>query len=169
MKKNFGGMTIDTGNFDEGMKKLVKDIGLKGIGPGLFQAGNALLKDAIYIRPQSPMLVGDLRASARTQGADGMLIKPGSRPPLTSVGTGNKASIRAGFNIEYAAKWHEAVGKVINWSTPATGHPHSPMFPGPKYLEMKMRMFRDRYMRIVGEYIKSVLNKSSNFPGGSHV
>jgi hypothetical protein len=165
MKKNYGAMTIDTGDFDRGMKKLMHDVDFKAIGPGLFQAGNALLKDAIYVPPQAPKEFGDLRGSARTQGPDGMLIKAGNVPQQKSVGTGSKVSIRAGFNIEYAAKWHEAVGRIINWT-----RDKGAANPGPKYLEMKMRMFPGRYINIVGEYIKSILKKKSPAAtGGSNV
>lgn len=154
MKKNYGGMTFDTGEFDAGMKKLVSDIGLKALGPGLFAVGNAILKDAIYVSPQAPKDVGDLRGSARTEGPDGSLHKGSTIPSTANFGNGSSIGIRFGFNIEYAARWHEAVGKKINWT-----RDKGAALPGPKYLESKMRMFHTRYMRIIQLYIQKVLKK----------
>ena len=52
------------------------------------------------------------------------------------------------FRMPYAAKWHEAVGKKINWSEAGVG---------PKYLESKLSMFRRKYWGMVAEAVKAAL------------
>jgi hypothetical protein len=148
-----GVVRIDTSDFDRGLENLVRQLSTRAIAPGLFMMGNALLKDAIYIPPQAPKDIGDLRGSARTQMADGKLRKA-TDAPGTLKDRQIVDAIKIGFNIVYAAKWHEAVGKKINWTTDK-GAAH----PGPKYLELKLRMFNKRYLKILSDYIAKVLGK----------
>jgi len=131
------GMTIDMSDFEKGFKKLMEGAIPPETKEGLFQAGNELLRDAIKEAPQAPKDIGDLWGSARVNKA---------------IATKDEVSIEAGFNIKYAARWHEAEGHV-NWTTDkgATN-------PGPKYLESKMAVNNGRkYLDIVGEYVKKVL------------
>jgi hypothetical protein len=106
----------------------------------MFQAANELLRDAIYVVPKAPFDEGHLRGSARTD-----------KPKVT----GSKAEIRAGFNIEYAARWHEltpAEDSRINWTLPGSGR---------KYLESKLSRFKDKYMWMVGKALGRVLGKGA--------
>lgn len=132
------GMTVDTRDFEKGLKKLVREIEPRETAKGLFQAGNQLLKDAIEERPFAPFDEGHLRGSARVDKAE-----------LTKTG----AEVKAGFNIEYAARWHELTPEEdarINWSLPGSGR---------KYLESKMQQYREKYMKIVGEHLKDALGR----------
>lgn len=130
--------TIDTSQVDAGLKRLTDYLEPKATGQGLFAAGNELLNDAIYISPMAPKDVGDLRGSARVTKAE---IVQG------------QASVQAGFNIEYAAKWHEvSPSRKINWTTNKGASS-----PGPKYLEIKMSAYRDKYMRIVGDFLSRAM------------
>lgn len=129
-------MTVDFSEFEKNFKKIVESVIPEEAGKGLFEAGNALLHDAIYEKPYAPFDEGHLRASARTTKAE---VKDGD------------ISILAGFNIVYAARWHElspAEDKRINWSLPGSGR---------KYLESKMIQFKEKYMQIVAEHYKRVL------------
>jgi len=131
------GMTIDMTDFEKGFKALVENAIPAETKEGLFQAGNELLRDAIKEVPQAPKDIGDLWGSARVNKA---------------IATKDEVSIEAGFNIKYAARWHEAEGNV-NWTT-TKGATH----PGPKYLESKMAVNNGKkYLDIVGEYVKKVL------------
>lgn len=126
--------TMDTSQVDAGLKRLVDQVEPKATAQGLFAAGNELLNDAITISPMAPKDVGDLRGSARVTKAE---ISQG------------RADVLAGFNIEYAAKWHEVSPSAkINWTTSKGASS-----PGPKYLEIKMSAYRDKYMRIVGDFL----------------
>ena len=130
------GMTIDFKQFEKGFKKLVEDAVPEEAGKGLFRAGNELLHDAIYVRPLAPFDEGHLRGSARTDQA--------------KVERGN-IEVQCGFNIEYAARWHElspAEDARINWTLPGSGR---------KYLETKMIRFKQKYMEIVADYLKRLM------------
>jgi hypothetical protein len=129
-------MTIDFKDFDKGFKKLVEKSAPDDFDKGLFRAGNELLHDAIYVIPKAPFKEGSLRASARTE---------------TPKGEPKGSGILAGFNIVYAHRWHELTpeqDRKISWSLPGSGR---------KYLESKILMFKDKYVRIIGSYLKTRL------------
>ena len=127
---------IDTTEFDNRFKQICDGEIPPLIEKGLIKAMNELLNDAVKLPPQAPRDVGDLwRSKAGT---------------VSAKITNNEAVVQGGFNIEYAARWHEAVGENINWTTTkgATS-------PGPKYLESKMTQKKDKYVAIVAESIKN--------------
>jgi hypothetical protein len=130
------GMTIDMSDFEKGFKKLVDQAAPEELAKGMFTAGNALLKDAIYEQPYAPFDEGHLRASARVD---------------TAKITRDEVETSAGFNIVYAARWHElspAEDARISWTLPGSGR---------KYLESKMARNAKRYLDIVGEYLRRLL------------
>lgn len=150
-------MTLDLSDFNKGMKNLQEKAMPKEVARGLFQAGNELLHDAIYeVKFTAPKDVGDLWASARTQGGDGVLRERSeSEAPMgfKSDDIPDASSINAGFNIVYAAKWHEvSPTKNINWTTDKGSKD-----PGRKYLENKMIRNKKKYMWMVGEHIRRIL------------
>ena len=130
------GMTIDMADFEKGFKALVENSVPPEIEKGMFKAASALLTDAIEEAPGAPKDIGDLWRSKHVE---------------SIITTKDEVSVDAGFNIVYAARWHEAEG-TINWTTNkgATN-------PGPKYLESKMVRNAKRYLNIVGEYLKGLL------------
>jgi hypothetical protein len=139
------GMTIDVSDFEKGFKKLVDQATPEAIAKGVFAAGNRLLQDAKNEAPQAPYLHGPLRRSGRVV------------PPQV---TKDSVETAVGFNIEYAARWHEAeagtmhfIGRnPINWTRKG-----SVQNPGPKYLETKMDRNKKRYLDLVGENLKALL------------
>jgi len=129
-------MKIDFSDFEKGLARLVKDVEPRETARGLFQAGSQLIVDAIEMRPYVPFDEGHLRGSGRTD------------PARVTAGG---AEVTVGFNKEYAARWHELSpeeDKRINWSLPGSGR---------KYLELKMSMFKDKYMKIVATHLQGVL------------
>ena len=86
------GFTVDFSDFEKGFKKLVENSAPEALAKGMFQAGNALLKDAIYEKPMAPFKEGHLRGAAQVNKA--------------KVSRG-EIETEAGFNIVYAARWHE--------------------------------------------------------------
>jgi len=129
-------MTIDFKDFEKGFAKIIEKASSEEAGKGLFKAGNELLQDAIKVEPIAPFDEGTLRGSARTNKAD---IKKG------------EITVETGFNIEYAARWHELTPEEdskISWTTPGSGR---------KYLESKMVKFKDKYMKIVTKSIENAL------------
>jgi len=131
-------MSIDFKEFEKAFMKITKQASYKEAGKGLFKAGNELLRDAIYEQPYAPFDEGTLKGSARTTKAE---VRK------------REASVEVGFNIEYAARWHELTPEEdskINWTLPGSGR---------KYLESKMVKFNKKYMEIVALHIKNVLRK----------
>jgi len=139
------GMTIDMSDFEKGFKALVDKATPEVLAKGIFASGNRLLQDAKNEAPQAPYLHGPLRRSGKVE------------PPQT---TKDAVEIKVGFNIAYAARWHEAeagtmhfIGrKPINWTRKG-----SVQNPGPKYLESKMSRNSKRYLDLIGENLKSLL------------
>lgn len=128
------GMYIDFKIFDKNFKKIVeKTIPGKG-EEGLSKGASELLIDARDKPPQAPKDIGDLWGSI-------LILKP-----YISRG---EIGIQCGFNIIYAARWHEATGQNINWTTDKGASQ-----PGPKFLESKMSRYMNKYMAIVAKAIE---------------
>jgi len=129
-------MTIDFMDFDRGFAKVAEKVSEKEAGKGLFKAGNELLRDAVKEIPYAPVDEKILIGSGRTNKAE---VKEG------------EVSVAAGFNIIYAARWHELTPEEdsrINWTKPGSGR---------KYLESKMARHKDKYMKIVAMHIARIL------------
>jgi hypothetical protein len=132
------GMTIDTRDFEKGLTNLVKTLEPEATAKGLFRAGSQLILDAINEQPYVPFDEGHLRGSGKV-----------TKVEVTKSG----AEVAAGFNKEYAARWHELTPEEdarINWSLPGSGR---------KYLESKLVRFKEDYMKIVAKYLENVLKR----------
>ena len=132
------GMTVDARDFEKGLKKLAREIEPRETAKGLFKAGSQLIVDAINEEPYVPFDEGHLRGSGKVTKAE-----------VSASG----AEVQAGFNKEYAARWHEltpAEDSKINWSLPGSGR---------KYLESKMVRFKEDYMKIVAKHLENALKK----------
>ena len=130
-------MTVDCSDFEKGFKKIVKKCPEEG-AKGIFDALNQLLIDANEEQPYTPYDEGILKGSGKV---DKVEIKK------------NEISGVAGFNKEYAARWHELTPEEdskINWTLPGSGR---------KYLESKMAMFKEKYMKIVALSIQLALKR----------
>jgi len=145
------GITIDMADFENGFKKFMEQAAPKELEKGIFAAGNALLKDAIYQQPYAPFDEGTLRRSARV---DEVIV------------TKETIEVTVGFNIAYAARWHEIsqdnMGKKDKLGRVLSGHwpiHWSKAGSGAKYLESKMANTHNRakYLEVVGTYLKSLL------------
>jgi len=126
------GFYIDTKDFDEQFEKLVRETIPELAAEGLFDAGHELLNAADDEAPQTPYLTGDLRGAREVE-----------RPVIT----GSEISVRAGHNIEYAARLHEDGSPDWNWNTSQVPN------PGPKFIESKMAQNPDRFMKVAADYI----------------
>jgi hypothetical protein len=151
------GISVDTKDFDLKFGELMKRSVPANVSKGMFRAGNELLRDAIYEVPKAPFDEGHLRASARTQLGGGVMIKfgTGAYMPPASVDArdGEGYALLAGFNIIYAARWHELTPEEdarINWTLPGSGR---------KYLETKLIRHKDKYAKIVADYLERLLRK----------
>ena len=132
------GMTIDPTDFEKGFKALTEKALPETISKGLFKAGSQLIIDAIEEQPYVPFDEGHLRGSGKVTKAE-----------VSEAAV----EVNAGFNKEYAARWHELTPEEdakINWTLKGSGR---------KYLESKMLRYKDDYMKIVAKHIQNVLDK----------
>jgi len=144
------GMYINFDDFNAGIKKLITKAEPQATAKGLFAAGNALLNDAIYQVPKAPFKEGTLRGSARADA-----------PVADRLG----AEVLVGFNIVYAHRWHEINARDLPFLRDKLGRAYSHHWPikwslpgsGPKFLETKMARNKEKYLRIVGNFLKRVL------------
>jgi len=130
-------MTIDMTDFEKEFKKLIDQATPAELAKGLAKAANLLIEDAKNEAPQVPFKTGDLWGSSQVNAV---------------VVTKDDVSINAGFNIIYAARWHEAEAGTINWTRKG-----KVMNPGPKYLESKMARNAKKYLDKVGEQLRALL------------
>ena len=122
------GMYLDYSLFKTGFTKIATKTIPDKVEKAEFAVGAMVIKDAILETPKVPRDIGDLQASGE--------IHP-ERSPI-------KIGVLIGFNKDYAAKWHEAVGKKVNWSLDGSG---------PKYLEAKLSRLKEKYMRFFASLI----------------
>jgi len=123
---------MDWSKFDKTFYSLVEHRIPEASRSGLFEALNEMLKDARDISPRAPKDKGDLWGSAEAE----VLVKLGR---LIGI---------AAFNISYATKWHELPREAaahIAFKLPGAG---------PKFLETKMIVYKDKYMWIIANKIK---------------
>lgn len=136
MTSNTGAFRIDMKDCFRNIERVLRRVPDEDARQGLFFAANALLHDGIYIQPFAPFDEGHLRASARVKNI---------------VVTYSSLSVDCGFNIAYAARWHELAeekAKYIHWTLPGSG---------PKYLEIKMSTYKEHYYSIVANAIQKKL------------
>lgn len=121
---------------------------------GMFEAISELKNDCDNVQPRTPHLEGNLRGDYT------FILEGITQSKIKEVGSkykgGGKPAERYGaknivtkliFRMPYAAKWHEAVKKKVNWSEFGVG---------PKYVEKKLMMFMRKYYQIVASRIKEV-------------
>ena len=124
------GIKIDTQDFLKKFPEVTATIIPGWVEKGLYYAGSLLLRDAKMVQPFAPHKWGGLWNSETIKQA---------------VSKAGAWSLECGYNIVYAAKLHESpVG--LNWTLDGSG---------PKFLEIKMTMFRDRYMGGAAQVIKN--------------
>lgn len=95
-----------------------------------FKVASMIINDAIKIEPKVPADERFLRASQ-----------------FIELLPTQKLGVRLGFNIIYAAKWHElsaSEAKGIDWTTPGSGR---------KYLSSKLSMFKNKYIKFLASMI----------------
>lgn len=125
----------------------------KACKKGLWAGAAALKKFGDEIEPKAPHLWGNLRGTAtRNQKAkkEGKVVKEWA-PKITEENRGDQVfSMVVSYCAPYAARWHEAVDEVINWSESGVG---------PKWLEAKIARddLRKKCYQIVADTIKDEL------------
>lgn len=119
------GFYMDTSKFVKSFNKFVTKTVPAAAAQAEFKVGSLIVKYALTKTPKVPREIGDLQAS--------------------SVISVNKQTLTltVGFNKIYAARLHEAPSNW-NWSLPGSG---------PKYLETKLVMYKDDFIKFMAKLI----------------
>lgn len=151
--KKEGGFEIDWTDFNRRFFEYATRTAPAAAEQGMWRALGELKHDVDTVTPKAPLLEGNLRG-------DFDLVLEGITTSKV-VSSGSKGNARAVakerigakgivvkliLRMPYAAKWHEAVGKKVNWSEAGVG---------PKYMERKMQMFAKKYFNIVSDVLRS--------------
>lgn len=152
-----GGFEIDFSSFNEKFFKYALETVPAAVEKGMFEALSELKNDADSVQPKTPHLEGNLR------GDYSFILEGITQSTIKEVGSkhkgGSKPAERFGakdiiaklvFRMPYAAKWHEAVKKKVNWSEAGVG---------PKFLELKLAMFKKKYFGLIAQRIKEAAGK----------
>jgi hypothetical protein len=145
---NEGGFSFDFKDFNQKFLKYALETAPAAAEKGMFEAISELKNDADNVIPKTPHLEGNLRGDYT------IIVEGITQSKVVEVGSKNRSGAKPAerfgahsiiakliFRMPYAAKWHEAVGKKINWSEGGVG---------PKYVESKLMMFAKKYMAIIG-------------------
>jgi hypothetical protein len=145
--------SIDMKDFDKKFFGYALKTAPEAAENGMFQALSELKNDADNVPPKTPHLEGNLRGDYT------FILEGITQSKVQEVGSrhkgGGAAAERIGakdiiaklvFRMPYAAKWHEAVMKKVNWSEPGVGA---------KYAESKLAMFMKKYIGIVASAVKA--------------
>lgn len=104
---------------------------------GVRKACDELILDANEKPPRTPKDKGALRGSGKVDE-----VKKEGDVVIGKVSFGAGAS---GEDAPYARRWHEVEPGTVTFQDPLSG---------PKYLQSKMSMFSEKYMKIIAEVIK---------------
>ena len=129
------GFYLDSSEFDKKFGQLVKNKFPGDASKGLDAAMNEVLRDSIELPPQAPKDIGDLWGSVA--GTVKVIVKYAM---LYVIG---------GFNIKYAHRHHEAEPGTFEYTVTKGARQ-----PGPKFMQSKMALYRNKYMQIVADVIK---------------
>lgn len=121
---------FDTRDFEDRFFKYALRTVPKLVEEGLRIAGEELKDDADNIAPKTPKKEGILKSSGKV-----------SAVKLDIGGT----SVEVVYDMPYATRVHEGE-EDWKWSEPQSG---------PKYLESKMIKFKDKYISMIAENIRS--------------
>lgn len=149
-----GTFEFDWTDFDRKFLEYATKIAPAAAEKGMFKAISELKNDSDNVTPRTPHLHGDLRGDytfilegiTQSKVEDHGTKFRGGDAPAERYGANNIVA-KIVFRMPYAAKWHEAVNRVVHWSEPGVG---------PKYLETKMMMFMKKYINIVAMRVREV-------------
>jgi hypothetical protein len=160
-----GGFEIDFSSFDKRFFEYALKTAPAAAEKGMFEALAALKNDADNVTPQTPFLDGNLRGDytmilegitqsklVENSGGKGKDHKKGGAKPAERYGAKDIIA-KLIFRMPYAAKWHEAVNKKVNWTKTRVSS------PGPKYLETKLMAFGKKYFGLVAQRVRETTGK----------
>jgi len=157
-----GGFELDFSKFNARFLEYALTTAPAAAEKGMWEALRELKADCDNVTPKTPLLEGNLRGDhtlilegittskvEEKSGGKGKDHHKGGSKPAERFGALNIIA-QLIFRMPYAAKWHEAVNKKVNWSEGGAG---------PKYVEAKLMAFGKKYMGMVASAIKAVTGK----------
>ncbi len=149
---NDGSFTLDFTDFDKKFLEYAVKTAPAAAEKGMFEALAALKNDCDNLAPRTPHLHGDLRGDFTfiLQGITQSKVEDhgskggGGGAPAERFGA-DSIIAQLIFRMPYAAKWHEAVDRIVHWSEQGVG---------PKYCESKMASFFMKYIGLVAKRIQ---------------
>jgi len=157
-----GGMAIDFEKFNARFFEYALKIAPAAAEKGMWEALRELKADCDNVTPKTPLLEGNLRGDhtlilegittskiEEKSGGKGKDHAKGGSKPAERFGAKDIIS-KLIFRMPYAAKWHEAVNKKVNWSEGGAG---------PKYLEAKLMAFAKKYFGIAASRVREATGK----------
>lgn len=152
-----GGFEIDWTDFNRSFFEYALKTVPEATEKGIFEAISELKNDCDNIQPRTPHLEGNLRGdyTFTLEGITRSDVKEfgdrykGGEKPAERRGA-NSVISKLIFRMPYAAKWHEAVNKKVNWSEPGVG---------PKYIEKKLMMFAKKYLQIIASRVREAAGR----------
>jgi len=130
-----GAISFNATSFLGGFKKFTNYKMPDAVAKAQYQTGWMVIRYANTKKPYTPTDKKDLRGSGRVE------VVP------------TKLEVIVGFNKDYAAKWHEispAKDAKVKWTLPGSGR---------KYLESKLVMYKNDFIRFAGELISRMAFK----------
>lgn len=124
------GYSMDLSKFAKDFTRITQKTIPDKAGDASFKVAAMIINDAIKKVPKAPFDEGHLRASQ-----------------FINLISGQKLGVELGFNIEYAAKWHELPKEKSNkiaWTTKGSGS---------KYLSSKLAIYKDKYIKFLASMI----------------
>ena len=150
-----GGFELDFSEFNKAFFEYALKTAPAAAEKGMFEAISELKNDCDTVTPKTPHLEGNLRG-------DYTLVLEGvTQAKVQEIGSEHKGGLSAVqrvseiivkliFRMPYAAKWHEAVNRKVNWSEPGVG---------PKFAESKLMAFGKKYFGIVADRVRETTER----------
>jgi hypothetical protein len=132
-------------DFQNNIKRFIHEVLPSRIEKALAVGAMALHRDCIMVAPTVPFKEGWLRGSGsiHVNGAFYHESQEGKQGFANKDPEGQKGEAIVGFNTPYAARMHEGV----DYNFSETGS-------GAKYLESKLSMFGNQYVKLMAEELK---------------
>jgi hypothetical protein len=157
-----GGISIDFEKFNRAFFEYALKTAPAAAEKGMWEGLRALKADCDNVVPKTPLLEGNLRGDhtlilegvttskvEEITGGKGRDHKKGGSKPAERFGAKDIIA-KLIFRMPYAAKWHEAVNKKVNWSEKGAG---------PKYVEVKLMAFGKKYFGLVAQRVREATGK----------
>ncbi len=150
-----GGFELDFSEFNKAFFEYALKTAPAAAEKGMFEAISELKNDCDTVTPKTPHLEGNLRGDYT------MILEGITQSKVKEIGSAHRGGgtaikhasaiiAKLIFRMPYAAKWHEAVNRKINWSEGGVGA---------KFAESKLMAFGKKYFGIVADRVRETTER----------